>query len=165
MNRRTRVLASTVAAAAAVFGLNASAYAASMYDTGMITVTGGTRAVRVAVGGADYVSVNKVSDPGVQVRVSVDGTGAPLMTIHQPGENQCSAADDLAAGTLNRTITLPAHVTGNIYVKVQYATTTPMGVSTTTVIEPLGASGLTIGGVNVLALGTVLATPVDVCVA
>ena len=161
MNRNARVLASAALTAIAVLSTNVAASAATTFDTGTVTVVAATKAVRVDVGGIAVVSVDKVSNPGVQVRVTADEGSEPgVSTTHAPGENGCSAADDPGAGTLNRTVTVEGGPSATVYVKVQYTTTTPIGLSTTTVIEPLGPSGMTVA-----AAGLNGGVPVSVCVA
>jgi hypothetical protein len=161
MNRRVRVIGSAAAAAIVLLGATGNAYADTTFDTGMVTVVSQTRALRVGVGDIAVVSVNKVSNPGVQVRVTADDGSQPVMgTTHAAGENGCGAADDPIAGTLNRTVTVQGGASATVYVKVQYTTTTPMGVSTTTVLEPLGPAGITVDGAAL-----VVGVPVDVCVA
>lgn len=159
MNRRTRVIGIAVGAIA-VLSSNGTAYAATTFDTGMVTVVAATKAVRVDVGGIAVVSVDKVSNPGVQIRVTADeGTMPIVSTTHGAGEHGCSAPDAPSAGTLNRTVTVVGGLSATVYVKVQYTTTTPLGFSMTTVLEPLGPGGAPIG-----IVGTV-GVPVDVCIA
>ena len=161
MNRRIRVLGSAAVATIALVSGGGSALAETTFDTGMVTVMAQTRAVRVAVGGITVVSVDKVSDPGVQVRVTAgEGSEPVASTVHAPGENGCSAVDDPAKGTLNRTLTVQGGPWANVYVKAQYTTTTAMGLSTTTVVEPLGPSGTTVTGPSLI-----VGVPVDVCLA
>lgn len=165
MKRNIRVLGTAAVAAIGLLASSGSAYAGTTtFDTGMVTVMAETRAVRVDVGGLAVVSVNKVSDPGVQVRVTADEGNSPVVfTIHGPGENNCSAVDDPSKGTLNRTVTVQDGDLGawaNIYVKVQYTTTTPIGISTFHVLEPLGPTGVTVSGI-----GLVQGVPVGICVA
>ena len=137
MKRRLPVLASAAAAAAAAGLLLSSgtAYAHTFFDTGMVTVRAETRAVKVDVDGVT-VALNKVSDPGVQVRVTTgEGSESAItMTRHAAGENGCSAADDLGEGTLNRTIVVRDGAGATVYVKVQYTPTTPIGASWVTVV-------------------------------
>lgn len=64
-----------------------------------------------------------------------------MSTTHAAGENGCSAADNPSAGTLNRSVTVQGGPSVTVYAKVQFTTTTPIGLSTTTVLEPLGAFG------------------------
>ena len=160
MKRRLPVLASAAAAAGLLLS-SGTAYAHTVFDTGMVTVHAETRAVKLDVDGVT-VALNKVSDPGVQVRVTT-GEGsesASTMTRHAAGENGCSAADDLGKGTLNRTIVVRDGAWATVYVKVQYTTTTPIGASWVTVVEPLGPVGVTVTG-----LGLVDGVPVSICVA
>ena len=160
MSRRT-VIGSAAIAAIALLSSSGTAYAATTFDTGMVTVVAATKAVRLDVGGLAVVSVNKVSNPGVQVRVTVDeGTPPVVSTTHAAGENGCSAADNPAGGTLNRTIAVHGGPSATVYVKVQYTTTTPLGLSVTHVLEPLGPFGLPVA---VPAVG--VGVPVSVCVA
>ncbi|HEX2048393.1 MAG TPA: hypothetical protein VHF27_11540 [Acidimicrobiales bacterium] len=160
MKRRLPVLASAAAAAAGLLLSSGTAYAHTVFDTGMVTVKAETRAVKLDVDGV-VVALNKVSDPGVQVRVTTgDGDRSITMTRHGAGENGCSAADDLGKGTLNRTIVVRDGAWATVYVKVQYTTTTPIGVSWVTVLEPLGPVGLTVAGP-----GLVDGVPVSICVA
>jgi hypothetical protein len=160
MKRRLPVLA-TAAAAAGLLLSSGTAHAHTVFDTGMVTVKAQTRAVKLDVDGVT-VALNKVSDPGVQVRVTTgEGDESMIsMTRHGAGENGCSAADDLGKGTLNRTIVVRDGAWATVYVKVQYTTTTPIGVSWVTVLEPLGPVGLTVAG-----LGLVDGVPVSICVA
>ena len=161
MNRSIRVLGTAAVAAIGLLASSGSAYADTMFDTGMVTVEAQTRAVRVDVAGLTVVSVNKVSDPGVQVRVTVaEGSNPVLSTVHAPGENGCSAADDPMMGTLNRSITVQGGPWANIYVKAKFTTTTPIGISTTHSMEPLGPAGLTVDGVTL-----VTGVPINICVA
>ncbi|HET7722525.1 MAG TPA: hypothetical protein VFK43_21350 [Acidimicrobiales bacterium] len=163
MKRSFRVLGTAAIAAIGLLGSTSAAYADTMFDTGMVTVEAQTRAVRVDVGGIAIVSVNKVSDPGVQVRVTVaEGSSPVVSTVYAAGENNCSAEDNVAMGTLNRSITVQGGpwAWANIYVKAQFTTTTPIGVSTTHVLEPLGPAGMTVDGV-ILVTGV----PVNICVA
>lgn len=163
MKRSFRVLGTAAVAAIGLLASTSTAHADTTFDTGMVTVEAQTRAVRVDVGGLAVVSVNKVSDPGVQVRVNMtEGISPVVSTVHAPGENGCSAEDNVAMGTLNRSITVQGGpwATATIYVKVKFTTTTPIGVSTTHVLEPLGPSGVTVNGV-VLVTGV----PVNICVA
>ncbi len=161
MSRSIRVIGSAAFAAFAVLSSSSSAYATTTFDTGMVTVMAQSRAVRVDVGGMVVVSVDKVSNPGVQVRVTADEGSQPVAaSIHAAGENGCSAADNPAAGTLNRTVTVQGGPSTTLYLKVQYTTTTPIGVSSTTVLEPLGPTGLAVSGPAV-----VVGVPVDVCIA
>ncbi len=161
MKRSIRVLGTAAVAAIGLLPSSSSAYADTMFDTGMVTVEAQTRAVRVDVGGLAVVSVNKVSNPGVQVRVTVaEGSNPVVSTVYAPGENGCSAVDDPSKGTLNRGITVQGGPWANIYVKAQFTTTTPLGVSTTTVLEPLGPAGLTVNGGSLVA-----GVPVNICVA
>ena len=161
MNRRIRVLATAAGAAVSLLASGGTAYADTVFDTGMVTVMAQTRAVKVDVGGITVVSVDKVSDPGVQVRVTVGEGSQPVVTaVHGPGQNGCSAVDDPSKGTLNRSITVQGGPWANVYVKAQYTSTTPVGVSVTHVVEPLGPGGLT-----VTAPGLVAGVPVSVCVA
>lgn len=159
MNWNARV--SAALAAIALLSTTAAASATTTFDTGMVTVVAATRAVRVDVGGIAVVSVDKVSNPGVQVRVTAEEGSEPgVSTTHAPGENGCSAADNPAEGTLNRSVRVQGGPSATVYVKVQYATTTPIGLSTTTVLEPLGPSGMTVA-----AAGLNGGVPVSVCVA
>ena len=161
MNPNARVVVSAAVAAIAVLSTNAAASAATTFDTGMVTVVAATRAVRVDVGGIAVVSVDKVSNPGVQVRVTADEGDEPgVSATHAPGENGCSAADDPGAGTLNRTVTVSGGPSATVYLKVQYTTTTPLGLSTTTALEPLGPGGMAVSGP-----GLIVGVPVSVCVA
>lgn len=161
MKRRLPVLASAAVAAAGLLLSSGTAYAHTVFDTGMVTVEAETRAVKLDVDGVT-VSLNKVSDPGVQVRVTTgeDDESTITMTRYGAGENGCSAADDLGQGTLNRKIVVRDGAWSTVYVKVQYTTTTPIGVSWVTVLEPLGPVGLTVTG-----LGLVDGVPVSICVA
>ena len=160
MKRRLPVLVSAAAAAAGLVLSGGSAYADAVFDTTMVTVHAETKAVKVDVDGVT-VALNKVSDPGVQVRITTDGgDGSITTTRHAAGENGCSAADDLAAGTLNRTIVVRDGAWATVYVKVQYTTTTPAGASWVTVLEPVGPAGVTVTG-----LGLVEGVPVSICVA
>lgn len=157
MNRPLRVLTTAAVASISMLTASSSAYADTVFDTGMVTVVAATRAMRVDVGGITAVSVDKVSDPGVQLRVTADDGSVPAVpTPHAAGENGCSAADDPEAGTLNRTVAVQGGPSVSLYVKVQYTTTTPLGLSTTHVLEPLGPAGT-----SVVASGV----PVSVCVA
>ena len=161
MKRSIRVLGTAAVAAIGLLASSSSAYADTTFDTGMVTVEAQTRAVKIDVAGITVVSVNKVSNPGVQVRVTVAEGSAPVAaTVFAPGENGCSAADDPAMGTLNRSITVQGGPWANIYVKAQFTSTTPIGLSTTHVLEPLGPDGLTVSG-----LGMVVGVPVNICVA
>ena len=161
MKRSFRVLGTATVAAFGLLLSSGSAYADTVLDTGMVTVVGETRAIRIDVGGLAVVSLNKVSDPGVQVRVTVgEGSEPVAATTHAPGENNCSAVDDPSKGTLNRSITLAGGPWANVYAKVQYTSTTPLGLSTTHVIEPFGPAGVTYAG-----LPLVLGVPVSICVA
>ncbi len=160
MKRRLPLLASAAAAAAGLLLSGGTAYGHTVFDTGMVTVKAETRAVKVDVDGL-VVSLNKVSDPGVQVRVATgEGEESITMTRHGAGENGCSAADDLGRGTVNRTIVVRDGAWATVYVKVQYTTTTPIGESWVTVLEPVGPMGLTVTG-----LGLVDGVPVSICVA
>jgi hypothetical protein len=162
MKRSIRVLGTAAVAAIGLLASTSTAHADTTFDTGMVTVEAQTRAVRLDVGGIAVVSVNKVSDPGVQVRVVLAEGNAPVVSaVHAPGENNCSAEDDPAMGTLNRSIlVVGGGPWANIYVKVKYTTTTPIGVSVNHVWEPLGPAGLTVSGVT-LATGV----PINICVA
>ena len=161
MNRRIRIVGSAAAAAITLLGASGSAYADTSFDTGMVTVESQTRALRVGVGDITVVSVDKVSNPGVQVRVTAGEGSQPVVgTTHAAGENDCAAADNPSAGTLNRTVTVQGGGSATVYVKVQYTTTTPIGVSTTTVLEPLGPAGITVDGAAL-----VVGVPIHVCVA
>ena len=161
MKRRLPVFASAAVAAAGLLLSSGTAHAHAVFDTGMVTVKAETRAVKLDVDGIT-VELNKVSDPGVQVRVATgEGSESAItMTRHGAGENGCSAADDLGKGTLNRTIVVRDGVWATVYVKVQYTTTTPIGASWVTVLEPLGPAGVTVTG-----LGLVDGVPVSICVA
>lgn len=159
MKRRLPVLLSAAAAAAGLLLSTGSAYADDVFDTTMVTVHAQTKAVMVNVDGVS-VALNKVSDPGVQVVVTTDGgSGTVSMTRHAAGENGCSAADDLANGMLNRTVVVRDGAWASVYVKIQYTTTTPAGLSWVTVLEPVG-SGITVTGPGLIA-----GVPVDICVA
>jgi hypothetical protein len=161
MRRRIHLIGSAAVAAIATLSASGSAYADTTFDTGMVTVVAQTRAVRVDVGGLAVVSVDKVSNPGVQVRVTVGEGSKPVVdSVFAAGENGCSAADDPARGTLNRRVTVQGGPSGNVYLKGQYTTTTPVGLSTTHVVEPLGPAGLTVSGVSL-----VTGVPVSICVA
>ena len=161
MKRSFRVMGTAAIAAIGLLASSGNAYADTVLDTGMVTVVGETRAIRVDVGGLAVVSLNKVSNPGVQVRVTVGEGSEPLAAvIHAPGENNCSAVDSPAKGTLNRTMTIAGGPWANVYVKAQYTSTTPLGFSITRVIEPLGPAGLTYAG-----LPLILGVPVSICVA
>jgi len=160
MKRRLPVIASAAVAAAGLLLSSTTAHAEVVFDTGMITVKAETRAVKLDVDGITF-SVNKVSDPGVQVRVTAgEGTQSITMVRHGAGENGCSAADDIGGGTLNRTIVVRDGAWATVYVKVQYTTTTPIGTSWVTVLEPLGPLGVTATGP-----GLVDGVPVSICVA
>ncbi len=160
MNRHIRLIGAAAAVLVAL-GSTGTAHAETTLDTGMITVMAATKAVRVDVGGIAVVSVDKVSNPGVQVRVTAhEGSQPVVSTTHAAGENGCSAADNPAAGTVNRTITVQGGPSATVYVKVQYTTTTPLGVSTTTVLEPLGPSGVSVGAISLNG-----GVPVHLCVA
>ena len=160
MKHRLPVLASAAVAAAGLLLSSSAAYADTVFDTTMVTVKAETRAVKVDVDGVTF-AVNKVSDPGVQVRVTTNGAdGTVTMTPHAAGEYGCSAADDLSKGTLNRTIVVRDGTSATVYVKVQYTTTTPIGTSWVTVLEPVGPVGLTVTGP-----GLVDGVPVSICVA
>lgn len=161
MKRSLRVLGTAAVAAIGLLASSGAAYADTVLDTGMVTVVAQTRAVRVDVGGIAVVSLNKVSNPGVQVRVTVaEGSNPIVSAVYAPGENGCSAEDNVAMGTLNRSITVQGGPWANIYVKAQFTTTTPLGLSTTTVLEPLGPAGMTVSGVTV-----VTGVPINICVA
>ena len=161
MKRSIRVLGTAAVAAIGLLGSTSAAYADTTFDTGMVTVEAQTRAVRIDVGGIAVVSVNKVSNPGVQVRVTVaEGSNPIVSAVYAPGENGCSAEDNVARGTLNRSITVQGGPWANVYVKAQFTTTTPIGLSTTTVLEPLGPTGLTVSGVTL-----VTGVPINICVA
>jgi hypothetical protein len=161
MKRSIRVLGTAAVAAIGLLASSGTAYADTVLDTGMVTVVAQTRAVRVDVGGLTVVSVNKVSNPGVQVRVTVgEGSNPVVSAVYAPGENGCSAEDDMAMGTLNRSITVQGGPWANIYVKAQFTTTTPLGLSATHVLEPLGPAGVTVNGVAL-----VTGVPVNICVA
>ncbi len=160
MKRRLPVIAATAVAAASLLASSGAAHAHAVLDTGMVTVKAETRAVKLDVDGI-VVALNKVSDPGVQVRVTAgDGDSSIVTTTHGPGENGCSAADDLGKGTLNRTITVRDGAWATVYVKVQYTTTTPAGTSWVTVLEPLGPTGVFVSGP-----GLVDGVPVSICIA
>jgi hypothetical protein len=161
MNRGFRVFGAAAAAAVALIAGTGSAYADTTFDTGMVTVMAQTRAIQVGVAGITVVSLDKVSDPGVQVRVTTgDGAMPVVSTVHAAGENGCSAVDDPAHGTLNRTVFVQGGAWANVYVKVQYTTTTVLGISTTHVVQPFGPAGLTVP-----PLTLVTGVPVDVCMA
>lgn len=161
MKRRIVVLGSAALAAIGLFVSAGGAYANTVFDTGMVTVMAETRAVKLGVAGVTVLSVNKVSDPGVEVRVTADESMMPVATsVHAAGENGCSAADDIAHGTLNRTLMVQGGTWATIYIKVQYTSTTPLGISTQRVIEPLGADGMTVSGPALI-----VGVPVDICVA
>ena len=161
MKRSIRVLGTAAVAAIGLLASGSSAYADTTFDSGMVTVEAQTRAVKIDVAGITVVSVNKVSDPGVQVRVTAGEGSQPVVTaVHAPGENGCSAADDPAMGTLNRSVAVQGGPWANVYVKAQYTSTTPVGVSVTHVVEPLGPGGLTVA-----APALVAGVPVSVCVA
>jgi hypothetical protein len=161
MNRRIRLLGTAAIATIGMLAFSGNAYADTVLDTGMVTVVSQTRAIRVDVGGIAVVSLNKVSDPGVQVRVTLgDGSQPVGFTMYAPGENNCSAVDNPAMGTLNRTVTVQGGPWANVYVKAQFTTTTPLGISATHVIEPFGPGGMTYTG-----LPLILGVPVSVCVA
>jgi hypothetical protein len=161
MNRRIRIIGAAAAAAVTLITGAGSAYADTTFDTGMVTVMAETRAIKVDVGGITVVNLDKVSNPGVQVKVTVsDGSMPVASAVHAPGENGCSAVDNPLKGTLNRTITVQGGPWATIYVKAQYTTTTVLGLSTTHVVEPFGPVGLTVTG-----LGLVPGVPVDVCMA
>jgi hypothetical protein len=161
MTRRRSILATAAFAAIGLLASSGAAQAHTVFDTGMVTVKAETRAVKLDVGGDAFFTVNKVSDPGVQVRVvSADSDASISMHINAPGENGCSAVDDLGKGTLNRTVTVRDGAWATVYVKVQYTTTTPIGASSVTVLEPLGPVGLYVSG-----LGLVDGVPVGICVA
>jgi hypothetical protein len=161
MNRRIRVIGTVAVAAIGLLSSSGAAYADTVFDTGMVTVMAQTRAVKVDVGGMTVVSLNKVSDPGVEVKVTLgDGSDPVVSSVHAAGENGCSATDDPSKGTLNRTITVQGGPWAIVYVKAQYTSTTPIGVSTTYVMEPLGPTGMTVA-----APGLIVGLPVDICVA
>jgi hypothetical protein len=163
MKRSFRVLGTAAVAAIGLLTSSGAAYADTVLDTGMVTVVAQTRAVRLDVGGITVISVNKVSDPGVQVRVTVaEGSNPVVSTVYAAGENGCSAEDNVAMGTLNRSITVQGGpwASATIYVKAKFTTTTPIGLSTTHVLEPLGPAGLTVSGVTL-----VTGVPVNICVA
>jgi hypothetical protein len=165
MKRSIRVLGTAAVAAIGLLASTNSAHAGTTtFDSGMVTVMAETRALRVDVGGSVVVSVNKVSNPGVQVVVTAsEGTAPVSFVVHAPGENGCSAADDLTKGTLNRTLIVQSGdmwAWASIYLKAQYTTTTPIGVSTTHIVEPLGPAGVTVSGT-----GLVAGVPVGICVA
>lgn len=161
MKRSLRVFGTAAVAAIGLLASSGAAYADTVLDTGMVTAVAQTRAVRVDVGGIAVVSLNKVSDPGVQVRVTLGEGSQPVgFTMYAPGENNCSAVDDPARGTLNRTVTVQGGPWANVYVKAQFTTTTPLGVSATHVIEPFGSAGVTYTG-----LPLILGVPVSICVA
>lgn len=163
MIRSRSILATVTFAAIAVLASSGAASAHTVFDTGsMITVKGETRAVKVDVGGDAFISLNKVSDPGVQVRVvSADTDASVSMRINAPGENGCSAEDNVLKGTLNRTITVRDGVWAELYVKVWYTTTTPAGLSWVTVLEPFGPTGMPVAGLGLFVEGV----PVGICVA
>ena len=99
MIRSRSVLATAAFATIAVLASSGAASAHAVFDTGMITVKAETRAVKLDIGGDAFVSLNKVSNPGVQVRViSADAEAAVSMHINAPGENGCSAEDNVAIG-------------------------------------------------------------------
>ncbi len=161
MNRRIRVLGTAAIATIGMLFSSGAAYADTVFDTGMVTVMAETRAIKVDVGGITVVSLNKVSNPGVQVRVTVgEGSEPVVSTIHAPGENGCSAVDDPTKATLNRTITVHGGPWANVYVKAQYTSTTVLGISRTHVIEPFGPLGLTVGAVSVDT-----GVPISICMA
>ncbi|HVL04813.1 MAG TPA: hypothetical protein VM388_02425 [Acidimicrobiales bacterium] len=161
MKRSFRVLGTAAVAAIGLLTSGGAAHADTVLDTGMVTVEAQTRAVRLDVGGITVVSVNKVSNPGVQVRVTVaEGSNPVVSTVYAAGENGCSAEDNVAMGTLNRSITVQGGPWANIYVKAQFTSTTPIGLSTTHVLEPLGPTGLTVNGVTL-----VTGVPINICVA
>jgi len=161
MKRRIVVLGSATLAAIGLFVSAGGAYANTVFDTGMVTVMAETRAVQVGVAGVTVLSVNKVSNPGVEVRVTADEGMMPVASsIHAAGENGCSAADDPIHGTLNRTLMVQGGAWATIYVKVQYTSTTPLGVSTQQVIEPVGPDGMIVS-----APALIVGVPVDICVA
>ncbi len=160
MKRRLPILVSAAVAASLLLS-SGTAHAQTVFDTGMVTVKAQTKAVQVDVDGL-VVSLNKVSDPGVQVRVTTaEGSESTItMTRHGAGENGCSAADDIGGGTLNRTVVVRDGTWATVYVKVQYTTTTPIGTSWVTVVEPLGPTGLYVDGP-----GLVDGVPISICVA
>ena len=161
MYRRRSILVTAAFAAIGLLASSGTASAHTVFDTGMVTVKAETRAVKLDIGGDAFVSLNKVSDPGVQVRVTTADSETSISThINAPGENGCSAEDNLGQATLNRTITVRDGVWATVYVKVQYTTTTPAGVSWVTVLEPFGPVGMTVTG-----LGLVDGVPVGICVA
>ena len=161
MIRRRSILVTAACAAIGLFASSGAASAHTVFDTGMITVKAETRAVKLDIGGDALIALNKVSDPGVQVRVvSADSDTSISMHVNNPGENGCSAEDNLANATLNRTITVRDGAWATVYVKVQYTTTTPAGLSWVTVLEPFGPLGMTVTGV-----GLVDGLPVGICVA
>lgn len=162
MIRIRSALATAAFATIAVLASSGAASAHAVFDTGMITVKAETRAVKLDIGGDAFVSLNKVSNPGVQVRViSADAEAAVSMHINAPGENGCSAEDNILNGTLNRTITVRDGVWADLYVKVQYTTTTPAGVSWVTVVEPFGPTGTPVAGLGLFVEGV----PIGICVA
>ena len=151
-------------AALGILGATGTASADSTWDTGDVIVTAQTRAVKVDVAGI-VVAVDKVSNPFVRVRVSEDQSIPVVsMTTHAAGENNCSAADNLSAGTLNRTVTVTPRAGGSatVYVKVGWTTTTFLGLSTTTVLEPFGPNGTTF---SAPAYVDGVPVPVSICVA
>lgn len=161
MNRRFRILGTAAVAAVGLLASSGSAYADTYFDTGMVTVMAETRAVSVGVGGVTVLSVDKVSNPGVQVRVTLgDGSDPVVTSVHAAGENGCAAVDDPSKGTLNRTVTVSGGPWATVYVKAEYTTSTVLGVSTYHSVEPLGPTGMTVGGATLL-----VGLPVDICVA
>lgn len=163
MIRNRSILATAAFATIALFASSGAASAHTVSDTGsMITVKGETQAVKLDIGGDAFISLNKVSDPGVQVRVvSADTDASVSMHINGPGENGCSAEDNVLQGTLNRTVTVRDGVWAELYVKVWYTTTTPAGLSRVTVVEPFGPTGMPVAGLGLLIEGV----PVGICVA
>ena len=161
MFRRRSILVTAACAAIGVLASTGTASADTVFDNGMITVKAEPRAVKLDIGGDAFISLNKVSDPGVQVRVTGADSETSISThINAPGENGCSAEDNLGKATLNRTITVRDGVWATVYVKVQYTTTTPAGLSWVTTVEPFGPAGLTVTGV-----GLVDGVPIGICVA
>lgn len=146
-----------------ILGATGTAHAdENFFDTGDVVVHTETRAVKVGAG-TFSVSVDKVSDPTVRVWVKDTLTEVDVTTTtHAAGENGCAAEDNLMAGTLNRSIAIGLDRTAvTVYVKVQYTTTTPLGVSTTTTLEPLGPTGTTFSPLVYLT-GEV--PPISICV-
>ncbi len=137
--RRRRALFAVTLVSAALSSMNPAHADAVRYEVNVASAA--PIELRVRAGGTS-VAAKLVTDLQVVVEGAGDPHPAVTETRYAAGENDCAAADDPAAGTMNRTVTVTGTPGGSarVYAEVRYKAKSAAGEPEASSLEPLGPS-------------------------